>query len=729
MLMNFKRYIDNANHFTPRAFVLVVSFFITLSFTAFSNESKYQLVDIAQLEQESITEPSWHKLVANPSNKKQHFLIRESGQIHLVDEDEINPKAILDLRVFQQQNSSLFKLTAIELHPNFSLRDQIGYGTFYTAHIENFDENKKTKRLLGRGDEVKLNADAVITEWKFNAVNYQTVDVNAKREVLRVGVPDHSLVIKQISFNPYIKSWNEGFGLLYVALNGDKKWSSPLYSGVVLRINPEKYGLRSYRVPDSNPYMENNQIHDAIYVLGGQSIKQFLWPEKSSEQILISHHYDNKQLLSLSDGQNDWRSASPKKVLYQSSNTVQDMLIYQGRELLLMRSKLLLLRQNGSYWNIDSLAFYDTKYNRDQVKPQLVWRITTKKLAAESKIFLGRNHYGEVLLMERNTNALFRLAQQVSIIEKTAVAHHDENLTEEISSNRNVLILFIITVIIGVIYYWFIRRGDSVKRIVRQQFSLLEVSESGQQIGLYHRHQSDAEVIIDISNIVSSEIKLNEYSINVVNTEIGHGFNNDKDSSLRAIFANEKIDKMVDGKVRQISLLLTDNNKNKYPICLYMRKGSNRITKKSYTKVINELIDWCWLVSEKINSDNTDKRTVKAKVVTKETGSVNSSSGSSALLHKQVGDISPSVQVNNSSAPVESGVLSSTLKVVSEQSQTTDYVSEESHEMHNQVDQSSAINTELVNALEKLVNLKQEGFLTEDEFSKAKDNLLKDLFK
>ena len=725
--MNFKCYIDNINHFIPRAFVLVVSFFITLSSTAYSNESNYQLVDVTQLEQKYIVQPNWHKLVANPSNKKQHFLIRESGQIHLVDEDEINPKAILDLRVFQQQNSSLFKLTAIELHPNFSLRDQIGYGTFYTAHIENFDENKKTKRLLGRGDEVKLNADAVITEWKFNVVNYQTVDINAKREVLRVGVPDHSIVIKQISFNPYIKSWNEGFGLLYVALNGDKKWSSPLYSGVILRIKPEKLSLSSYRVPDTNPYMENSRIDDAIYLLGGQNIKQFIWPEKGSEKILISHHYNNKQLLSLTDVQNDWRSASPKKVLYQSNEAVHDMLTYQGRDLQLKRSTLLLLRQNGSYWNIDSLAFSDSKYNRDQVKPELVWRITTKKLPVESKIFFGSNHYGEVLFLERNTSALFRLAQQTSITDKRAVADNDEGGTGEASSNRNVLILFIIAVILGAIYYWFLRRRDSVKQIVRQQFALLEVSESGQQIGLYQRHKSDAEVIIDISNIVSSEIKLNEYSINVVNTELGHGFNNDKDSSLRAIFANEKIDKMVDGKVRQISLLLTDNQKNKYPICLYMRKGSNRITNKSYAKVINELIDWCWLVSEKINSDNADKRRVRDKVEIIEARSVNPSNGSSVLLHKQAGDIRPTTQVKGSS--LAGDILSSTLNVVSEQNQTTDYVSEESNEVNSQLNQTSAISTELVNALEKLVNLKQEGFLTEDEFLKAKENLLKDLFK
>ena len=726
MLMNFKRFLNHANHFITRAFVLVVHFFITLSFTAFSNTYNYQLVDVAQVEHQSIPQLNWQTLIANPSNKKQHFLIRESGQIHLIDDDEINPNAILDMGAFQQKNSSLFKLTAVELHPNFSLRDQIGYGIFYTAHIENVDKREKIKRLQGQGGEVKLFADAVITEWKFNSVNYQTVDVSAKREVLRVGVPNHSVVIKQMSFNPYVKSWNEGFGLLYVALSGNKEQSDPLYSGVILRIKPEKFGLRSFSVPDNNPYIKNSHINDAIYLLGGQSIQQFIWPEKNSEEILIAHQYDNNEQLSLTNGQNDWRKSSVEKVLYQSHDAVHGMLMYRGRELPLLRSKLLLLRRNGAYWNVDSLAFSDSQHNREQVMSELEWTIKAKKLPAKNKIILSNNHYGEVLLLERNTNVLFRLTQQVSMTENAVVEDRNENTIKEHFPTRNILIFFIIVMILGAVYYWFIRSGDSVKRIVRQQFSSLEISESGQQIGLYRRHQSNTEVIIDISNLVSSEIKLNDYSINVVNTEIGHGFTNDKDQSLRAIFTNEKIDKMVDGKVRQISLYLTDSHKNKYAICLYMRKGSNRITKKPYTQVINELIDWCWLVSEKINSGNTDSRTVRAKVVARESTSTMPNN----LSHQQVGEIRPATkEIDSPNVALAAGVLSSTLKVVSEENRATDYISEDSNEIQGQVNQSGVINTELVNALEKLVNLKQEGFLTEDEFSKAKENLLKDIFK
>ena len=45
-----------------------------------------------------------------------------------------------------------------------------------------------------------------------------------------------------------------------------------------------------------------------------------------------------------------------------------------------------------------------------------------------------------------------------------------------------------------------------------------------------------------------------------------------------------------------------------------------------------------------------------------------------------------------------------------------------------QPSQQKGIDTEVVNALEKLVNLKQQGFLTDEEFTKAKENLLRGLF-
>jgi hypothetical protein len=699
-----------------------------VSFTAYANEDNYQLIKVAQLEHQLLSQPNWQQLIVNPSNKQQYFVIRESGQVYLVDDDQINPQAILDMGVYRQTDSSLFKLTAIELHPNFSLRDQVGYGTFYTAHIETINKNSKTKRLEGRGDDLQLNFDAVITEWQFSAVNHQKVDVNTKREVLRIGVPDSLMVIKQLSFNPYVKSWNDNFGLLYAALNGGEKSPQSLYSGVILRIDPAKFGMRSFRVPNNNPYIKNSQIHDAIYLLGGQKIKQFIWPGKHSKHILVSHQYNNKYLLSLTDGRDDWRDSESKQVLYQSDDAIHDVFIYRGRQLPLLRSKLLLLRQKEQRWYIDSFAFdfSDNKKNRDKKKPKIEWSITSEQLPTDSQIILSSNHSGEIFLLEKTINILFRLTQQALVNENVAAS--DENNTRETNlPNNSIFILLFILVLLGTIYYWFKRNRHSVKVIVRQQFSALELSESCQQVSLYHRHQKNAEATIDIVDIVSSEIKFNEHSICIVNTQLGHGFNNDREQDLRAIFVNEKTNKMVDGKIRQISLLLTDKQKNGYTICLYMRKGSDRITKKSYVQVIDELMDWCWLIGEKINADSTGKRKVKSIVLPKEKAGIESNN--KTPLHHQAAAIRVVThQMYNASQPLATGELSLAQGVVNEDKPPAKLGDKESTEVHNHHPKNT-IDAELVNALEKLVNLKQQGFLTMDEFSKAKEKLLKTLLE
>ena len=89
----------------------------------------------------------------------------------------------------------------------------------------------------------------------------------------------------------------------------------------------------------------------------GRTLNSLFGQKKHSEYILVSHQYDNKYLLSLINGQNDWRDSTSKQVLYQSDDAVHDMLMYEGRQLPLLRSKLLLLRQKEQHWFIDSLDF------------------------------------------------------------------------------------------------------------------------------------------------------------------------------------------------------------------------------------------------------------------------------------------------------------------------------------------------------------------------------------
>ncbi|MFT6917491.1 MAG: hypothetical protein ACJA2G_000092 [Cognaticolwellia sp.] len=71
---------------------------------------------------------------------------------------------------------------------------------------------------------------------------------------------------------------------------------------------------------------------------------------------------------------------------------------------------------------------------------------------------------------------------------------------------------------------------------------------------------------------------------------------------------------MVNEKQRSIQLCLTDDQQNRYLICLYFRVDDTRHTKLKYNKVIDNVIDWQWLFAQHINPDKTPKRTIKVKV-------------------------------------------------------------------------------------------------------------------
>lgn len=717
--MIFKRYLCHFSYLITCIIVLFINLLSLQSYAADSVKSNYQLTKLAKLEHQLISHSKWQQFIVNPSNNHQYFVINESGQVYLIDGDEVNSKAVLDMSAFEQKASTLFKLTAIELHPNFSLRDQIGYGTFYTAHTESLNKNSQIKRLKAQDKKLQLHFDSVITEWKFSAANHQRVDVNTKREVLRIGVPDSSMVIKQMSFSPYVKSWNDNFGLLYVGLSGKKK-SQPLYSGVVLRINPAQFGLRNFTIPSDNPYLKNNLIHDAIYLLGGEHIEQFIWPEKNNEHILVSHQNDKKYLLSLSGGNNDWRNSDGKQAVFQSNESIDGILMYQGSNFPSLRSKLLILRKKEQHWFIDSLALNisGTKKSRDENKVQQQWKLISQQLSENSQTILSHNYDDEILLL--NKNVLFHLTTQPLLSDIPLESNNvNASFESDMFNFRTITLAFSLILIILAIFYWLKRRPHSAKSIVRQQFASLELSESSEQIGLYRRHQRHAERVIDIVDIISSEIQLNEHSVATINSQLSHGFNSDKEQNLRTIFAAEKVEKMVDGKVRQISLRLTDKQNASYWICVYMRKGNNRMTKKPYTNVINELMDWCWFIGEQLNKDEAEERKltivqpVKAEVIPE---------NSHKPLHNQAAKVRQVVNaVGSTSQPIIMNESSSAENIVRPQlTEQADKESETAQKNHK-------IDTELVNALDKLVSLKKQGFLTMDEFLKAKEELLKNL--
>ena len=198
--------------------------------------------------------------------------------------------------------------------------------------------------------------------------------------------------------------------------------------------------------------------------------------------------------------------------------------------------------------------------------------------------------------------------------------------------------------------------------------------------------------MISIADIISSEIQLNDVTINVINLETGHGFTAAHETDLRNYFSLEYKTKMQDDKIRHVKLILTDKKQQTYPISLYVRRGNGRVTNKRYQYVIEDLLTWCWVVAYSINPTGTE--TVRPKPRIK------------ANQYKD--NKWPKRDIN--------------AKPVAKPSSTSTEPAAEATE-------KLIVDTDLINALEKLVNLKRQGFLTDEEFDHAKHKLLQNLIE
>jgi len=312
---------------------------------------------------------TWQHILPIPSTS-DHLLIDQQGHFHRLNNGVIDNTPFFSLADISQNAT---KITAVVFHPNFSLRDQIGFHTFYTAHVEPL--NTKRRYLRVQDTNATLTHDVIVTEWK--TLN-KTVDLDSRREVIRLGVPSEQTHIKQLAFSPFTKSWNDEFGFLYLALNHDTKHHTlPLYSGAMLRIDPKKSGLRSYTVPTSNPFIKQDGIANELFIIGLQQFEQFTWPHKDSHSFLALHHYQDQQQLTLIKANDDFRQHAPNKVLYLSDEAIapKSLTAYRGRDFAHLWGTSLFLKPTNGQWALHSLAM--PNINEANPIPSVQWQYQT----------------------------------------------------------------------------------------------------------------------------------------------------------------------------------------------------------------------------------------------------------------------------------------------------------------------------------------------------------------
>ncbi|GHE88507.1 SHOCT domain-containing protein [Thalassotalea profundi] len=676
------------------------------------------LIDLGDTYKEDVF---WHKPSVNPKNNQQYYIANTTGKFHLIDDQKVVKTPILNIPNYYLE---FVKLSAVVLHPNFSFNQQKGYNTFYTAHVELADQSIRTLRIKDKNLEHSFPYEAVIVEWKLNEANSLKVDPDSQREILRIGInsPENSVI--EMRFNPYIKSWHDNFSHMYIALAYDETLrESPLYSGAILRINPEKFGLRSYTTPNNNPFINQADVPDELLIIGIQQLMQFVWQKNNDQQLILAHRFNQQVLLSLVNYGDILSNTEPEHTLLRgASQLAEDSLVfYRGREFKASRNKVLFMSQNDGYWQLQSI---DTS---PPFQKSVINVFSGNDLAPNDQISILTDENDELLIFSRAHHVIQQLVNNTPKGETTA----DEYLFNEPENQANdssiSSYIFWVVVVFGIIIAWFAKSKKSqqtVKSLLHRNYARFELSADNKQLSLFHRHQQDAALTLDVSSIVRSDVLLNDEVLLSIEADVS-GFNEQLEQMLENKFIDEKRIKMVDDRTRKLAVNLTDDKGTVYSVFLYFREGNQRLTKAKFGQITDEIKEWCWFISAQLSPDKTGKRIVEIvqpKIV-KTQPSVNKPTvnipestakveGTEYLNVDHESNNKVKLDSDKNTKNIQTVPSNKETKVINKKTQNTD---------------SSNIDTQLIEALNKLANLKAKGFLTEDEFISAKAKILANL--
>ena len=190
----------------PAFSIMFINSCLFSSLTAVAEE--YHLNVLAQLPTLSaVNNIAVIPLPIKNNNEHKYLLADETGELSLLNGTQLLSLSRLPLS--DRKDIDLVKLTALTLHPSFSLANKTGYQTFFTAHIETAKQNNNMARLTLLKSPTTLPFDAVITQWKYDSAISTKIDAKQRREVIRIAVPTATHQINKIAFNPYNKVWHD----------------------------------------------------------------------------------------------------------------------------------------------------------------------------------------------------------------------------------------------------------------------------------------------------------------------------------------------------------------------------------------------------------------------------------------------------------------------------------------------------------------------------------------
>ena len=181
---------------------------------------------------------------------------------------------------------------------------------------------------------------------------------------------------------------------------------------------------------------------------------------------------------------------------------------------------------------------------------------------------------------------------------------------------------------------------------------------------------------ISFADIIGYEVLVNTDCIMKIDTDDAHSFDAQAGEKLRTQLDTLEMEALQGGETRQIELnILSERGVQIHSVMVnfYWREGSRRLSSHSYKKSVEDVLFWCGLLESAIRP------------------------GINEQLEPQADDIDPLVQVASPGSELK-----------------PEAVNQQTEQGH----------IDLADELTRLANLRERGFLSEQEFQQAKDKII-----
>ena len=205
-----------------------------------------------------------------------------------------------------------------------------------------------------------------------------------------------------------------------------------------------------------------------------------------------------------------------------------------------------------------------------------------------------------------------------------------------------------------------------------------------------------------INQISDINIFLNHNELTNINPE--QVFDHGSEEFLNETFAQAQQIKMQEGVIRSISMTISTYEGGYYQVYLYLREGNRRLTRMPYEQTIDLLIDWCWLYSSIVTTNDAEQNIIskRKKTALPEQCSESQSSDNVSLTQTDTKEQTKSNDIGSNNENIKNVGLENNYREESD-------------------------NITFINALHELVEMKKQGFLTDKEFTDSKAKIIKEL--